>query len=131
MDSKELNNKILLNALKNMNITAEVSGRNDLLCNKFKISGSAYKVSLTNKKTLHHGTMLLHIDLGALANYLNPSKPKLKSKGVDSVVQRVMNLKEIKKEINHAILCAEIEKEFIKYFKDCKVYREVLNYESL
>lgn len=132
MDSvKKINNKILLAALKNLGITAEVSGRNDLMCQGAKISGSAYKVNLGKKKTLHHGTMLLHLDMKALANYLNPSKPKLKSKGVDSVVKRVMNLNEINSDLKHGILCREIEKEFTKHYKDSFVQREVLNYKTL
>ena len=39
--------------------------------------------------------MLLDLELTALGNYLNPNKKKLESKGVDSVISRVMNLKEI------------------------------------
>jgi lipoate-protein ligase A len=66
-----------------------------------KISGSAYKLRLGNHKTgegkrsLHHGTMLLDLELDALTKYLNPNKAKLLSKGVDSVIQRVINLKEL------------------------------------
>jgi len=61
--SKKINNNILLRALKNLGVQAEVSGRNDLLCRGKKISGSAYKVSLTTNMSLHHGTMLLSLDL--------------------------------------------------------------------
>lgn len=64
--SKKINNSILISALKNLGIEAEVSGRNDILCDGKKISGSAYKVNLGNKdgegrKALHHGTMLLNL----------------------------------------------------------------------
>jgi len=45
--------------------------------------------------------MLLDLELGALGKYLNPSKAKLESKGVDSVVSRVCNLKEINPTIDH------------------------------
>ena len=129
--AKKVNNKILLKALKNLGIEAEVSGRNDILCDGSKISGSAYKVNLGKNRTLHHGTMLLHIDLGALANYLNPSKPKLKSKGVDSVVKRVMNLQEISPDLNHAALCSEIETEFMAHYSNSIVHREILSLGKL
>ncbi len=36
--SKDVNNKILLKALKNLNIKAEVSGRNDILCKGSKVT---------------------------------------------------------------------------------------------
>ena len=75
-----------------------------------KVSGSAYKLKLgkadgSGKRSLHHGTMLLDLELGALGKYLNPNKKKLESKGVDSVVSRVMNLKEACPEINHEKFC--------------------------
>jgi lipoate-protein ligase A len=92
MDTKEINNKILLKALKNLGITAEVSGRNDILVDGFKVSGSAYKANLGMKRSLHHGTMLVDVNLDDLKTYLNPDKPKLESKGVDSVIKRVANL---------------------------------------
>jgi len=48
--SKNVNNKILLRALRNLNIKAKVTGRNDIEVNKCKVSGSAYKVDLGNKE---------------------------------------------------------------------------------
>jgi len=89
VDFKTMNNDILLSALKDgFGVRAEASGRNDLVVPQDdgvdrKISGSAYKLKLGNvktgkgKKALHHGTMLLNLELGALGRYLNPSKAKL------------------------------------------------------
>jgi len=128
VDFKTMNNDILINALKNsFGITAEASGRNDLVIPKSqgydvdrKISGSAYKLKLGNTKTgrgrrsLHHGTMLLDLKLDALGKYLNPSKAKLQSKGVDSVISRVVNLKELNSTITHDNFCESLEKEFIR-----------------
>lgn len=51
-------------------------GRNDILVNGMKISGSAYKIS--GLRAFHHGTLLINVDMNALANYLNPNKAKLK-----------------------------------------------------
>ena len=45
--------------------------------------------------------MLLNLDLTALERYLSPNKAKLLSKGVDSVVSRVMNLRERLPHISH------------------------------
>lgn len=55
-------------------------------------------------RVLHHGTMLINVDLKALGRYLNPSKPKLESKGIKSVVSRVMNINDFNPEINHCSL---------------------------
>lgn len=120
-----MNNDILLNALKNgFGIEAMASGRNDLVTHHEgvdkKISGSAYKLKLGNLKTgegrrsLHHGTMLLNLEMGALGKYLNPSKAKLESKGVESVVSRVINLQQINPKINHDNFCSAVQDAFIE-----------------
>jgi lipoyltransferase/lipoate-protein ligase len=67
------------------------SGRNDLLFNEMKFSGNAYYQ--TKNGHVLHGTILYDTDLTVLKNVLNPSKLKLKSKGIKSVKSRVTNLK--------------------------------------
>lgn len=66
-DPKTINNDILINALKNLGVDAQTSGRNDITVGTKKISGSAYQLSLgtklnPNKIALHHGTMLIDVD---------------------------------------------------------------------
>lgn len=105
-DYKTMNNDILIQSLKKFGVNAEPTGRNDICVDGRKVSGSAYKLSLgkrdgSGRKSLHHGTMLLDLDLNALQKYLNPNKAKLLSKGVDSVISRVMNLKERVPDISH------------------------------
>jgi lipoate-protein ligase A len=115
--STDRNMEILINALKNsFGIFAEKSGRNDMVVGEKKISGSAYKRS--NDRALHHGTMLLNVNMEAMEKYLHPSKEKLKSKSISSVRSRVMNLFEISATINHKTLCDAIIKDF------CKTYDE-------
>lgn len=70
-DFKTLNNELLINALASFDIQAEASGRNDMVVNDRKISGSAYKLKLgrangEGRRSLHHGTMLLDLELNAL-----------------------------------------------------------------
>ena len=111
IDFKTMNNEVLLGALeKGFGVKGEASGRNDLTVDGRKVSGSAYKLKLGRKdgsgrRSLHHGTMLLDLELGALGKYLSPNKKKLESKGVDSVISRVLNLKELVPEINHDNFC--------------------------
>lgn len=110
LNSKTTNNEILIKALHAMGFPANVSGRNDILTSGQKISGSAYQISLgkadgSNKKCLHHGTMLIKTDPTTIARYLNPNKEKLKSKGVDSVVSRVTYLQKLtpEKPVTHDV----------------------------
>ncbi|MBR2067835.1 MAG: lipoate--protein ligase family protein, partial [Solobacterium sp.] len=92
--SIERNNTILLNALKKLDIDAEISGRNDLLVQNKKFSGHAYLHK--SSTSLHHGTLLIHSDLTKMPLYLNVDQRKMKTKAVSSVKSRVINLQEIK-----------------------------------
>lgn len=70
-DFKTFNNELLISALESFDIKAEASGRNDMVVGDRKISGSAYKLKLgrangEGRRSLHHGTMLLDLDLTAL-----------------------------------------------------------------
>ena len=78
-------------------ITAEKSGRNDLLAEGAKFSGNAFYNNKTH--AYHHGTILVDVDMDKLSRYLSPSKAKLESKGVASVRSRVINLKELAPEL--------------------------------
>lgn len=105
-----MNNGVLLDALAHFGVEAEMSGRNDLIVGGRKVSGSAYKLRVGNaagkgRRSLHHGTMLLNVDLSALGRYLSPNKLKMQSKGIASVASRVLNLSEVAPAIDHSGFC--------------------------
>ena len=87
---KQLN--VILEAVKKLGIHAEKSGRNDILIDGHKFSGNAFYEQ--GDCCYHHGTLMVHVNLGELSRYLTVSKDKLQSKGVDSVRARVANLTE-------------------------------------
>lgn len=105
---------VIQEAARSLGIPAEKSGRNDILADGRKFSGNAFYKNGT--QAYHHGTLLVDADMGKLSRYLNPSKAKLQSKGVDSVRSRVMNLTEMNPEITIASLKDALEKAF------CRVY---------
>lgn len=82
----------VINALLDLGIHAEFSGRNDILVNGFKISGNAQHIS--DRRVLHHGTLLFSSDLDMMSKVLNVSKEKIRSKAVSSVRSRVANIKD-------------------------------------
>lgn len=79
-------------ALAALNITAEYSGRNDLLLNGLKISGNAEHVFQKERKVLHHGTLLFDSDLENLGLALR-SNGEYIGKSVQSVRSKVTNIK--------------------------------------
>ena len=84
--------QVILQALAAVGVQAQQSGRNDLLVDGRKISGSAYRL---DSNCLHHGTLLYNVDLHKLGSCLTPSHLKLQAKGVKSVRTRVCNLIEL------------------------------------
>lgn len=81
----------IVEALEHWGVKAELSGRNDLLADGLKFSGNAQHA--TDKRILHHGTLLFDSDLTVLSKALKPDTEKLRTKGIASVRSRVTNLK--------------------------------------
>ncbi len=79
--------KPVAEALSGLGAEVSVTGRNDLEIAGRKISGSAQR--LQNGRVLHHGTILVNPDFGAMSAMLNPDPAKYASKGVASVRARV------------------------------------------
>ncbi len=91
--SRQLN--VIRRAVAQFGIETEASGRNDIVLKDSgaKFSGNAFRNTQT--RSLHHGTILMDVDMALLGRYLAPSKQKLEAKGVQSVRARVGNLKEL------------------------------------
>ena len=84
---------VILSAVRALGVDARFTGRNDLVTQDgAKFSGNAFRHS--DKTSMHHGTLLIDVDMSRLSRYLSPSPEKLKAKGVESVRARVCNLRE-------------------------------------
>ena len=94
--------QIILSVLNRFGIKAEKNGRNDLVIDGRKFSGHAYYKGKGN--CFHHGTIMLEVNQEALEKYLNVSILKLHSKAVKSVRSRVINLKQIREDLNLKML---------------------------
>ncbi len=105
---------VIKRAVSSFNIDCSFSGRNDLLSNGKKFSGHAYFTNDDNY--LYHGTIMLDVNLDMLTKALKPSYLKLKSKGIDSVRSRVINLKEINKDLNKEKMINSLIQSFISEF---------------
>lgn len=78
--------------LQQLGFSAVKSTNNDILINDFKVSGNACYALKTG--TIVHGTMLYDVDMNRLVQAITPGEQKLKKHGVESVRQRVKNLRE-------------------------------------
>lgn len=82
--------RTVIDTLAGLGLTAEYSGRNDLLLNGSKISGCAQLVH--QGRLLHHGTLLIDSDLSIMSKVLKPAKEKYTGNAVKSVMSRVCNI---------------------------------------
>lgn len=105
---------VIQEAARSFGIPAKKSGRNDVLADGRKFSGNAFYRNGT--QAYHHGTLLVDVDMQHMSRYLNPSKAKLQSKGVDSVRSRVVNLRELNPDITIPSLKAAMAEAFAKVY---------------
>ncbi len=90
--------EVILRAVREMGIEAYFSGRNDLIAaDGRKFSGNAFYFS--GQGAYHHGTILVDTNFTKLVTFLQISSEKIKSKGIESVRSRVINLKELNKDL--------------------------------
>lgn len=78
-------------ALRGLGFDAARTTHNDVLVGDSKVSGNAFFV--LPHSSIVHGTMLYDTDFSALERAITPSAEKLSKHGVQSVRQRVANLK--------------------------------------
>ncbi|MEA4827495.1 MAG: lipoate--protein ligase [Clostridium sp.] len=102
--------QVIIEAVKLLGINAEFSGRNDIIAEGRKFSGNAFYYDEDN--CYHHGTLLVASEMTKLAKYLQVSKEKIKSKGIESVEARVTNLSNINPVIDINSLSKALEKSF-------------------
>jgi lipoate-protein ligase A len=126
--SRERNSRIVCSALAKAGIRAEPSGRNDILVEGKKVSGSAFRE--TDDRAFHHGTLLVDSDLGRLTRYLNPDPKKLASRGVESVKSRVANLSDFRAGLNADRVRELVAEAFFEEYGERSV-PERLDHEAL
>lgn len=81
----------IVEALRQLGVPAELTGRNDIFVEGRKVSGYARRVS---KQEIIHGTLMYDVDLDTLTHVLDTPGSKLQAKGIGSVKSRVANLKD-------------------------------------
>jgi len=82
---------VIVKAIKLLGVNAKKTGRNDITIDGKKFSGNAFYQG--KNANYHHGTLMVDVNKNDLSKYLNVSKQKLESHGVDSTKSRVTNIK--------------------------------------
>lgn len=82
----------VVSALRGLGLQAKASGRNDILVEGRKVSGTAQR--LLNGRLLHHGTLLFDTNSDMVARALQADPEKFRSKSAKSVRSRVGNIRD-------------------------------------
>jgi lipoate---protein ligase len=80
----------VIRALAELGVPAELNGRNDLLIDGRKISGTAQYIS--KGRMVSHGTLLFNADLSHVTEALHVQEGQFSSKAIRSVRSRVTNI---------------------------------------
>ncbi len=97
-------------ALKNLGLDAVKTEHNDILIGDFKVSGNAFFKK--DNASIVHGTILYDVDVMRMQKSITPTVTKLEKHGIQSVRQRVMNLKEL----GFGLTVEELERYFVSFF---------------
>lgn len=81
----------VVDALNSLGLNPELSGRNDILLDGKKISGTA--MACICDKFMFHGTLLFDINIEIASKVLTVKADKIESKGIKSVKSRMGNIK--------------------------------------
>ncbi|MBA4493391.1 lipoate--protein ligase [Paenactinomyces guangxiensis] len=95
----------VIEALHQLGVHAELSGRNDIQVDGKKISGNAQ--FSTRGRMFSHGTLMFDVDLERVVKALNVKQEKIQSKGIKSVRSRVANISDY---LQHPLTIQEFRK---------------------
>lgn len=85
--------KKLAGVLRELGFNAVKTEHNDIMIDGRKVSGNA--LFQKEKASIVHGTLLYDVDIQTMMEAITPPKQKLEKHGIESVRQRVVNLKEL------------------------------------
>ncbi|MBE5997808.1 MAG: lipoate--protein ligase [Lachnospiraceae bacterium] len=108
--TKERFTEPILAALRSLGVQAEASGRNDILAEGRKVSGTAQRID--HGRILHHGTLLFDSDPAAVEGALRVDPEKFKAKGIQSVRSRIGNIRPL---LKTDMTMAEFRSYLLKY----------------
>jgi lipoate-protein ligase A len=106
---------VILAAVMKLGIPAEKTGRNDLTIEGRKFSGNAF--CFRKNSAYHHGTILVSSAFEKMSKYLQVPEDKIRSKGIDSVRSRVVNLIDYCPSLMVDTMMDLLCQEFIKIYK--------------
>ncbi|KGX92629.1 lipoate-protein ligase A [Pontibacillus halophilus JSM 076056 = DSM 19796] len=117
--------KPVTDALKKLGVTAELSGRNDIVLEDGrKISGNAQ--FSTKGRMFSHGTLMFDSEIENVVSALKVKSEKIRSKGIKSIRSRVANVSEY---LDEKISMQEFKELILRYIFDVESVEDVPQYK--
>lgn len=105
--------KPIIDALAKLGLRCELNERNDIIARGKKISGNAQLIK--KDRVLHHGTLMVDVDIDKMTKALNVNELKIKSKAISSIRSRVANISDyLSKDLTAEKLREHLLEEFYK-----------------
>lgn len=114
----------VVEALHDLGVPAELSGRNDLVVDGRKISGNAQFT--TKGRMFSHGTLMFNSEIENVVAALNVSEEKIKSKGIKSIRSRVANIVEF---LDRDMTMEEFKTHLLQHLFDVEDINDVPKYK--
>lgn len=105
--------EVILQAVRKQGIGAEFTGRNDLTVQGKKFSGNAFYFE---ENAYHHGTIMVDVNFEDMMQYLQVSQEKMRSKAIESVKARVVNLKALNPDITIEGIADSVAAAFVEVY---------------
>lgn len=116
----------VVEALQKLGLDAEVSGRNDILVNGYKVSGTAQRIY--KNRILFHGTLLFEANEEMVAGALQVDPLKFQGKHTKSVRSRIGNIRSfLKDDMELMQFWGYLKKEL---GKNCNLRQEIITVEE-
>ncbi|UTR09310.1 lipoate--protein ligase [Evansella sp. LMS18] len=107
----------VIDALHELGVKAELSGRNDIHVGDKKVSGNAQYT--TKGRMFSHGTLMLDSEIENVVNALKVKDEKIRSKGIKSIRSRVANINDF---LENKLTMEEFKKLLLEYlYKEQKI----------
>ncbi len=104
----------LASALQSLGLNAVTTAHNDVLVDGHKVSGNACYT--LQQGTIVHGTLLYDVDFDRMQHAITPSVEKLEKHGVQSVRQRVCNIKPLLQKKDGKLQMEDIRNRISDFF---------------
>ncbi|MFM1655227.1 lipoate--protein ligase [Brevibacillus sp. B_LB10_24] len=100
----------VVQALRQLGVNAELTGRNDIQVGERKISGNAQYS--TKGRMFSHGTLLFDSNLETVVQTLKVNPQKIQSKGIKSIRSRVANISEF---LNEKLTIEQFRESLLRF----------------